>query len=195
MPTGAQRNLRRKKLTAVRDRRKATAPAVHIEAEREKAKAFDPLNEFPEFPENLKEQAESNAPYYRVLFCLERMIRERVIEVMEKGLGPLWWDTDKIRPETRKEAERLRDRERDKVVTQRSDRRIDYTTLGQLGEIITDNFELFKDHYQSERAVNNAIAELNLGRGPVAHYCALAEEEIVRLKLHVHDWFRLVEKR
>lgn len=34
---------------------------------------------------------------------------------------------------------------------------------------------------------------LNLLRGPIAHCSPLAEDEVVRLKLTLKDWFRLME--
>jgi len=179
-------------------RERITFPQVkrlgdQVRAEREKARSADPLSEFAEFSQSLKLQAALNAPFYQMVYCLERMIRDRVTGVMEQAEGEGWWDSNRIDPEVRRKARDLNERERDKAFNQRA-RMIDYTTLGQLGEIITKNWDLFEPHYQSAKAVNNAVAELNLVRGPIAHCCPLEEEEIVRLKLYVHNWFKLVEK-
>ena len=37
------------------------------------------------------------------------------------------------------------------------------------------------------------MANLNTLRGPIAHCSMLAEDEIVRLRLSVRDWYRLME--
>ncbi len=37
------------------------------------------------------------------------------------------------------------------------------------------------------------MTSLNMLRAPIAHCCPLAEDEIVRLRLTVKDWFRLME--
>lgn len=157
--------------------------------------ADDPADDFPQFPQNLKDQATWNAPYYKVMFCLERMIRERITGVLEKALGPDWWDKANMQQNVRNDAKNLMERERDRAITQRSERMIDYTTLGQLGEIIRENWTYFKDVYQSEKAVSNVIANLNLVRGPIAHCCQLSTDEAERLRLYVHDWFARVERR
>lgn len=166
-----------------------------VAEQRRNEAAVDPLDDFPQFPQDLKDQATWNAPYYKVMFCLERMIRERITEVLEKAVGPLWWDNVQIQPNVRQDAKNLRDRERDRAITQRSERMIDYTTLGQLGEIIRDNWAYFKDVYQSDKAVANVIANLNLVRGPIAHCCQLSSDEADRLRLFVDDWFSRVERR
>jgi len=37
------------------------------------------------------------------------------------------------------------------------------------------------------------MANLNTLRGPIAHCTLLAEDEVVRLRLSVRDWFRQME--
>jgi hypothetical protein len=69
---------------------------------------------------------------------------------------------------------------------------IDYTTFGQLSGIITLNWELFEPILTSRRAVERVMASLNLVRGPIAHCCPIAEDEIERLRLAVKDWFRML---
>jgi hypothetical protein len=84
-------------------------------------------------------------------------------------------------------------REKDAAVTARSDDPIDYTNFGELGEIIKQNWDLFGSVFDSPRAVEKVISGLNLLRGPIAHCSALSEDEVVRLRLSVKDWFRLME--
>ena len=83
-------------------------------------------------------------------------------------------------------------REIDSGVTRRSDAAIDYTTFGQLSGIITSNWDLFGSIFTSRRAVEKVMASLNTLRGPIAHCCPLADDEIVRLRLAVKDWFRMI---
>jgi len=45
----------------------------------------------------------------------------------------------------------------------------------------------------SVKAVERVMARLNSIRGPIAHCSPLAEDEIVRLRLTVRDWFRLMD--
>ena len=84
-------------------------------------------------------------------------------------------------------------REIDSGVTLRSEQEIDFTTFGELGEIVRNNWSHFDTMFSSEKAFTKIMTSLNMLRGPIAHCCPLAADEIVRLKLAVKDWFRLME--
>src|SRR6185437_1305736 len=124
-------------------------------------------------------------------FCLEQLIRERIITTMERAAGVDWWEGDRIQQSMRQEVNSLVTREVDSAITQRSKRMIDYTTLGQLGQVIRDNWDLFETQFVSKGAVSAVLARLNLARGPIAHCCRVSELEIERLGLAVRDWFNI----
>jgi len=77
-------------------------------------------------------------------------------------------------------------------MTRRSDDQIDYTTFGELSVIITSNWDLFGTIFTSRRAVEKVMSSLNLLRGPIAHCCPISEDEVLRLRLAVKDWFRII---
>jgi hypothetical protein len=81
----------------------------------------------------------------------------------------------------------------DSAVTLRSNDPIDFTTFGELGEVIKQNWDLFGATFSSQRAVTRVMANLNTLRGPIAHCSLLAEDEVLRLQLSLRDWFRLME--
>jgi hypothetical protein len=84
-------------------------------------------------------------------------------------------------------------RELDSAVTLRSDFEIDYTTFGELGEIVRSNWSSFDAIFSSQKAFTKIMTSLNMLRGPIAHCCPLAEDEVVRLRLTLRDWYRLME--
>jgi hypothetical protein len=84
-------------------------------------------------------------------------------------------------------------REIDSANTPRSSDPLDFTTFGELGEIIKSNWDVFGAIFTSPKAVEKVMASLNMLRGPVAHCSPLAEDEVLRLRLSVRDWFRLME--
>jgi len=59
-------------------------------------------------------------------------------------------------------------KEIDTGVTQRSTEEIDYTTFGELGEIVRNNWESFSDTFNSQKAFNKVMTYLNTLRGPKA---------------------------
>jgi hypothetical protein len=91
------------------------------------------------------------------------------------------------------EADGRQKRELDSGVTPRSEEPLDFTNFGELGEIIKANWDVFGPVFLSVKAVERVMSNLNSLRGPIAHCCPLAEDEIVRLRLSVRDWFRLMQ--
>jgi hypothetical protein len=68
---------------------------------------------------------------------------------------------------------------------------LNYLTFGQLGQLITSNFDVFATVLTSKPAVSRVMSQLNLLRNPIAHCCKLSQDEADRLRLSVLDWFRL----
>src|SRR3989338_1240817 len=132
------------------------------------------------------------AIHYRLFYCLEKSIRQLVKEKLEAKPGSDWWNTTV--PETiRKNAADNQQKEIDSGVTPRSTELIDYTTFGELGEIVRTNWMTFNDTFNSQKAFTRIMNSLNVLRGPIAHCSPLAPDEVVRLKITLSDWFRLME--
>lgn len=147
---------------------------------------------YPQFTESVRREAAAMSQYYEIFYCLERSIRDLVRERLESESGATWWE--KAVPETiRDNVKKNIDRERDSGVTMRSTEKLDYTTFGELGEIVRANWTLFSDTFNSDKAFTKIMTSLNILRGPIAHCSPLAEDEVVRLRLTLRDWFRLME--
>lgn len=81
-----------------------------------------------------------------------------------------WWHGERVDEDRiRKKTNAARKKEVDSGITPRSDNLIDYTTFGELSQLITDNWDLFDPIFQSKTAVSNVTNQLNLLRGPIAH--------------------------
>ncbi len=144
---------------------------------------------YPQFSEKLRGEAAAMASHYATFYCLENSIRELICARMEETHGAMWWDTavpqlvkDNVAKNYKKELAA--------GVTLRSERMIDYSNFGELGEIIKANFEVFGDMLRDVTAVQKILASLNTLRGPIAHCKPLAEDEVLRLQLSLRDWFR-----
>lgn len=95
--------------------------------------------------------------------------------------------------DVRREAEKLQKRDAETGFTRRSDDPMDFLTFGQLSEVIKSNWDVFGAVFTNVRAVEKVMSNLNTLRGPIAHCSPLAEDEKLRLRLAVADWFRLGE--
>jgi hypothetical protein len=147
---------------------------------------------YPQFPEVVRREAAEMADHYELFYCLERSIRVLVIEKLEAAHGATWWDTAVPQP-VKDNAKKNIQREAESGATVRSTREIDYTTFGELGDIVRANWQTFSDTFNNEKAFSKVMSALNMLRAPIAHCSALAPDEVVRLRLTLKDWFRLME--
>ena len=132
------------------------------------------------------------ARHYEVFYCLKKGIRKLIAETLEAQHGEQWW-TKCVPPTVKTNVQNNMQREIDSATTLRSEEEIDFTTFGELGEIVKSNWVSFDATFSSEKAFTKIMTSSNMLRGPIAHCCPLAPDEIVRLGLAVKNWFRLME--
>jgi hypothetical protein len=146
---------------------------------------------YPQITEQIRHDASLMAKHYELFYCLELSIRD-LIRTRLADEDPEWWD--KLVPENvRDNAAKNKMRETQSGVTPRSSDPLSYTNFGELGEIIKANWKVFGDTFTDIRAVETTLGRLNTLRAPIAHCSMLAEDEVLRLKLSLRDWFRLME--
>ena len=148
---------------------------------------------YPQIERELRQEAARMGDHYEVFYSLERTIREFVSETLEVAYPGSWWTGSSVPEKIRNDAQARMKKEIDAGVTPRSQEPIDFTNFGELGELIKTNWDIFGGMFKSPRAVENVMSRLNTLRGPIAHCCPLSEDEVVRLRLSVRDWFRLME--
>lgn len=148
---------------------------------------------YPQFDKSIRSEAAEMAEHYEIFYCLEKTIRKLIIDSLEVAEPKTWWNPQRIPQNIHSEVEKRIQREIDSGFTLRSEQPIDYTNFGELGEIIKHNWIVFGSMFSSPKAVERIMNNLNLLRNSIAHCSNLAEDEIVRLRLSVKDWFRLME--
>ncbi len=145
-----------------------------------------------QFAASNRNNASRMARYYEIFYMLENEIRDFISSTLEAAHGINWWDKV-ISHNIKEEAKRNRDREQQAAITVRSDEDIDYTTFGQLSDIISENWVDFAGMLSDIRAVKRVLSGLNTLRGTIAHCGVLAEDEVDRLFLSIKDWFRVLQ--
>jgi len=159
----------------------------------EKDRATRKLAEYEQFEAALRVEAARMSEFYEVFYCLENSIRKLVSDALFDAEGPGWWSSQRVdQNKIRDPSEKRRKKEVDSGVTPRSERFIDYTTFGELSQLITDNWDIFDAIFVSKTAVSNVTNQLNLLRGPIAHCNPTDELEQERLKLAVQSWFKIM---
>jgi len=147
---------------------------------------------YAQFDLIFRKEAREMSKHYEVFYCLEKSIRGLVVQLMKEKYKENWWE-DRVKEEIKKNVEINMKREVESGFTERSEQKIDYTTFGELTVIVQENFDAFSDLFKNPKAFSKIMNSLNQLRGPIAHCCPLAEDEVVRLNLAVKDWFRLME--
>ena len=147
---------------------------------------------YPQITEQIRHDAAVMSQHYELFYCLEVSMRDLIRARLEEKNPTAWWD--QLVPQVvRDNAEKNKTREIQTGVTPRSEDLLSYTNFGELGEIIKANWALFSDTFSDLKAVEGTLARLNTLRAPIAHCSMLAEDEVLRLRLSLRDWFRLME--
>lgn len=149
---------------------------------------------YPQIETAIRAEAAAMAPHYEVIYSLESSMRRFVDDLLTTAETPnSWWESGRVPSQIKKDAEARQKREVDTGMTPRSPEPLDFTTFGELGELIKANWDVFGSIFSSAKAVESVMGRLNSLRGPIAHCSPLAEDEVVRLRLSVRDWFRLMQ--
>lgn len=148
---------------------------------------------YPQFDEAVRTEAAQMSQHYEIFYCLEKSIRSQITDALVADKGLQWWNSGRIPQVIHQEVAKRMQRDIDSGTTVRSDAPIDFTNFGELSDIIIANWDIFGSIFNSKRAVQKVMANLNTLRGPIAHCSPLAEAEVLRLQLSVGDWFRLME--
>lgn len=150
------------------------------------------LENYDQFGLQIREQAFEMAEYYEIFYCLENSIRQLIVDTLREAKGADWWESNAVPEEIQKEVKSRKQKEVDSSITMRSENSIDYTTFGELGQIINKSWDLFAPIFTSQQAVQRILFQLNHLRNPIAHCCPISDDEKDRLALAVKDWFRVI---
>lgn len=127
--------------------------------------------------------------HYAKLYCLERQMRTTIADTLKDQAGDSWWESC-VPQDIRDNATKNVKAEERLGVTPRSERLIDYTTLGELGVIVDANWKTFARVFKNQEAMKRIMRDLNMLRAYVAHCTPLPPDEVTRLGLNISDWIR-----
>jgi hypothetical protein len=138
--------------------------------------------------------AERMSEFYKLFYALENDMRDLIESTLADSEGSEWW-AKTVPQVVRDNVQKNHDREASEGLPPRSDRLINYTTFGELGEIVKENWDVFSGMFSNatRNRVLRVINRLNIVRGPIAHCNFLPEEEAIRLKLAIRFWYKLME--
>lgn len=139
-------------------------------------------------PTNLVIQAEKMSKTYPYFYVFENLLRFIIVSTLEETYGKKWWNLATIGKKIRdKVSSRKKAEGKDRWVGKRGAHNIFYTNFGDLGLIITSNYNLFKDIFPSLGWIKQRIDDIEKSRNIIAHNNPLPKKEIERIKMYLHD--------
>ena len=133
--------------------------------------------------------SERMSRYYAVFYCIERQTRKLIADTLSDTYGLDWW-TSQIHEHIKNEVKKRIKTDMESGIAMRSTEPIDYTTFGELGQIISKNWADFSEAFENKRATERVFTNLNLLRGPIAHNSTFVESEADRFNITIEDYIR-----
>jgi hypothetical protein len=123
-----------------------------------------------------------------MLFVFENLIRDFVIARFIEADGEDWFDKRATTDMKRKVEARKQSEERNHWHVGRNDHPVYYIDFGDLGLLIINHWDLFKDFFPNQAWVTSRVQEGERTRNVIAHTNVLAAEEGARLEMYLRDW-------
>jgi len=145
-----------------------------------------------DFSPRIWHDANNMASVYQAIFCIENTIRSFIVERMSERYGLNWWE-EKVSSGIKRDVTKLKEKEaKNKFFSSRSDSEIGYTMMGNLGQIIIDNWSDFSDIIPNQAWLNSRMQDLEMARNIVMHTGVLPQDEIERITSIVRDILRQI---
>lgn len=132
------------------------------------------------------------ASVYVAITSFENMTRDFIAKTLSETEGENWWEKC-VSDNIRKRAEsRRKEEEKIKWHQQRGDRLLNYTEMGDLNNIIQQNWDKFEDYLISLDWARQIINTLERSRNVIMHGGELGDRDIERVGTNIRDWINQV---
>lgn len=136
--------------------------------------------------------ATNMASVYQSIFCIENTLRNFIVERMSERHGLDWWGQT-VPKKIKDDVEKLKIKEtKNRFFSSRSESEIGYTMLGNLGQVIINNWDDFSDIIPSQAWLTSRMDDLEMARNIVMHTGVLPQIEIERITSIVRDILRQI---
>lgn len=142
----------------------------------------------PILSRKLVTEAQDMAKVYPTIYVFENSVRNVVQVVLEKKHGTNWWDTKVSTKIRKKVSDRMNDEEVHKWHGKRGAHQIFYSDIEDLSDIISTNWNDFKQYFPNQAWVKTMIEIIGKSRNVVAHNNPLKKEDVDSVKVHFRNW-------
>lgn len=155
----------------------------------EKIEARLPLDSLDE---SMVAAARLMAAVYITVAAFENSARQLISRTLLEEVGANWWETRVSAAIRRKVETRRAEEAKFKWHKTRGGDPIDYTDLGDLGNIIGQNWPQFEAYIPSLEWVKSLFDVIERSRNVIMHSGSLEFEDIERVGINVRDWIKQV---
>lgn len=147
---------------------------------------------FAPVPETIRGGSIQMQRWYRILFVFENLVRDFIITRLAELDGENWFDKRASAGMKKKVEDRQKDEEKNQWHVGRNKQPIYYLDFGDLGLLITNHWNVFKDFFDNQAWVISRIQDAERTRNVVAHTNLLSSEEGERLEMYLRDFMRQI---
>jgi len=142
--------------------------------------------------EDLVMQARQMSVVYTAIAAFENAVRGLIAKVMLENVGAGWWET-KVSEKIRERAKtRFEEEKNIRWHAQRGNDPINYTMLGDLINIIRNNWDKFEPYIESIEWASNIFETLERSRNVIMHSGTLEKADVERIGINIRDWIKQV---
>lgn len=136
--------------------------------------------------------AKQMATVYTAIAAFENSARKLITTVLLAQAGDRWWETC-VSAAIRKKAEsRQKEEQRIKFHSQRGEAPIIYTDLGDLGNIIGNNWVNFEPFLPTIEWAKSVFDTIERSRNVIMHSGTLERGDVERVGINIRDWVKQV---
>lgn len=142
---------------------------------------------YSSLPERIRSGSLEMSKYYRHLYALENTLRDFINDVFTENNGPDWFETVGS-TDMKKKIQQRKDAEiKNRWHIGRNPHPIYYLDFGDLGLLITNNWDLYKFSFPDQHWITNRMNECERSRNVIAHTNILDSQEADRLLMYLRD--------
>ena len=148
---------------------------------------------FAPAPESIRNSSAEMQRYYRLLYVFENSVREFVSTRFIEVDGDAWFEKRATADMKQKVEKRKAAEEKNQWHVGRNEHPLYYLDFGDLGLLIINSWDLFKDFFPSQVWVQSRIQEGERTRNVIAHTNILSAGEGTRLEIYLRDWLTQID--
>ena len=136
--------------------------------------------------------ARATAVVYTAIAAFENSVRALVTKTLMEKYQEEWWEKGVSNGIRERAQRRLEDEQSAKWHAQRGQDPINYTTFGDLKNMMHNNWDVFEDLIGSLPWASGIFDVIERSRNVIMHSGMLEREDIERLGVNIRDWVKQV---